>query len=47
MTKKNKDYNLEDRVIEFAVRIIRVAESLPKTKPGNLTYSNRVQNLSH
>jgi len=35
MTKKNKEFNLEDRLIDFAVRIIRVAESLPKTKAGN------------
>jgi four helix bundle protein len=35
MTKKNKEFNLEDRLIDFAVRIIRVAESLPKTKTGN------------
>ncbi len=35
MTKGNKEYNLEDRLIDFAVRIIRVAESLPKTKVGN------------
>jgi len=35
MTKKNKEHNLEERLIDFAVRIIRVAESLPKTKAGN------------
>ncbi len=35
MTKGNKEYNLEDRLIDFAVRIIRVAASLPKTKVGN------------
>lgn len=35
MTKENKKFNLEDRLIEFAVRIIHVAESLPKTKAGN------------
>jgi len=32
MTKENKEFNLEDRLIDFAVRIIKVAESLPKTK---------------
>ena len=32
MKKENKELNLEDRLIEFAVRIIHVAESLPKTK---------------
>ena len=35
MTKENKEFNLEDRLIDFAVRIIYVAESLPKTKAGN------------
>jgi four helix bundle protein len=34
MLKDSKDYNLEDRLIDFAVRIIRTAESLPKTKVG-------------
>ena len=28
-------YDLEDRLIDFAIQIIRVAESLPKTKVGN------------
>jgi four helix bundle protein len=35
VTKENKEFNLEDRLIDFAVRIIFVAESLPKTKAGN------------
>jgi four helix bundle protein len=35
MTKENKEFNLEDRLIDFAVRILHVAESLPKTKAGN------------
>jgi len=35
MTKENKEFNLEDRLIDFAVRIIHMAESLPKTKAGN------------
>ncbi len=35
MTKENKEVNLEDRLIDFAVRIIYVAESLPKTKAEN------------
>ena len=30
MTKENKEFNLEDRLIDFAVRIIYVAESQPK-----------------
>ena len=35
MTKENKEFNLEDRLIDFAVRIIHIAGSLPKTKAGN------------
>jgi four helix bundle protein len=35
MSKEQKTYDLEDRLIDFAVRIIRIAESLPKTKIGN------------
>ena len=35
MTEENKEFNLEDRLIYFAVRILHVAESLPKTKAGN------------
>ena len=29
-----KDYDLEDRLIEFAVKIIELAESLPNTRAG-------------
>jgi len=35
MTKENNVISLEDRLIDFAVRIIRIAESLPKSKTGN------------
>jgi four helix bundle protein len=35
MTKKGKDFDLEERLIDFAVRIIQGAESLPNTKVGN------------
>ena len=35
MSKEKKDFDLEDRLIDFAVLIIRTAESLPKTKVGN------------
>ena len=35
MSKASKIFDLEDRLIDFAVRIIRTAESLPKTKVGN------------
>ena len=30
----SKDYDLEDRLIEFAVKIIQLAESLPNTSAG-------------
>ncbi len=35
MLNANKEYDLEDRLIDFAVRIVHAAESLPKTKVGN------------
>tara|TARA_Y100000031_G_C7899598_1_gene238933 strand:- start:149 stop:529 length:381 start_codon:yes stop_codon:yes gene_type:complete len=35
MSKDNKIFDIEERLIGFAVRIIRTAESLPKTKVGN------------
>ena len=35
MSKENKLFDLEERLIDFAVRIIQMAESLPKTKVGN------------
>ena len=35
MSKDWKNFDLEDRLIDFAVRIIRIAESLPKTKTGS------------
>ena len=31
----NKPSDLEDRLIDFAVRVITVVEALPTTKPGN------------
>jgi len=34
MSKAGESYDLEDRLIEFAVRVIRAAESLPRTKTG-------------
>ena len=34
MSKDKRTYDLEERLIDFAVRIIRIAESLPKTKIG-------------
>ncbi|MGD9338516.1 MAG: four helix bundle protein [Syntrophobacterales bacterium] len=35
MSQENRVFDLEERLIDFAVRIIRIAESLPKTKVGN------------
>ena len=35
MSKDKRTFDLEERLIDFAVRIIRIAESLPKTKIGN------------
>ena len=34
MSKGNTSFDLEDRLIDFAVRIIRTSESLPKSKVG-------------
>ena len=33
--KNGKTYDLEERLIDFAVRIIRMVESLPNTRVGN------------
>ena len=33
--KENRKYDLEERLIDFAVRIINVVEALPKTRAGN------------
>jgi len=34
MSKEKQEYDLEERLIDFAVRIIRAADSLPKSKVG-------------
>ena len=34
MSKDKRIFDLEERLIDFAVRIIKIAESLPKTKVG-------------
>ena len=34
MSKENRIFDLEERLIDFAVRIIHTAESLPQTKVG-------------
>ncbi|MEA1981804.1 MAG: four helix bundle protein [candidate division Zixibacteria bacterium] len=35
LMKEKKKFDLEDRLIDFAVRVITVAGSLPKDKAGN------------
>jgi four helix bundle protein len=35
MSKEGKRYDIEDRLIDFAVRIIKLAGSLPKTSIGS------------
>jgi four helix bundle protein len=35
MSKEKPVFDLEDRLIDFAVRIIRLADSLPNTRVGN------------
>jgi four helix bundle protein len=34
MSKEKREFDLEERLIDFAVRIIRTADSLPKSKVG-------------
>ncbi len=34
MTKGKRVFDLEDRLLDFAVRVIRIAESLPRTRTG-------------
>jgi four helix bundle protein len=34
-TMHNQKYDLEDRLLEYSVRIIRVVEQLPNTRVGN------------
>ena len=35
MTRESTEYDLEERLIDFAVRVIRVAESLPNSRVGS------------
>ena len=35
MAKKTREYDLEDRLIDFAVAMIDIAEALPSTRAGN------------
>jgi four helix bundle protein len=34
-SKRNRAYNLEDRLLEFAANIVELTESLPNTRAGN------------
>lgn len=34
MTKESREFDLEERLIDFAVRVIRTVESLPKSRVG-------------
>jgi len=43
MLKEEKKYDIEDRLVDFAVRIIKVAGSLPKTKVGKHIESQLVR----
>ena len=43
MSKDNRIFDLEERLIDFAVRIIRTAESLPKTRAGNHIAGQRIR----
>ena len=35
MNEKEREYDIQERLIEFAVRMLNVAESLPNTRVGN------------
>ena len=35
MSKEERTFDLEERLIDFAIRIIRIVESLPRTRVGN------------
>ncbi|OGQ94839.1 MAG: hypothetical protein A2521_11220 [Deltaproteobacteria bacterium RIFOXYD12_FULL_57_12] len=43
MSKENSTFDIEERLIDFAVRITRTAETLLKTKTGN--HSPKKQNF--
>ena len=45
VSKDEKDFNLEDRLIDFAVRIIQFTESLPKTKAGKHIPDNSIDDV--
>ena len=43
MSNDRESFDLEERLIDFAVRIIRAAESLPKTKIGSHIYGQLIR----
>ena len=47
MTKWNSEFDLEDRLIDFAVRIIRTSEALPKTKVGKHIAGQLIRSGNH
>ena len=32
--KKDRQYDLQDRLVDYAVRIIKLSEAIPETKAG-------------
>ena len=46
MSKECREFDLEERLVDFAVSVIRTSESLPKTKNGN-HISGRLIPLGH
>ena len=44
MSKGTREYDLEDRLIDFTIRIIRTAEALPKTKENENFITSAVRN---
>jgi four helix bundle protein len=43
MSKETRTFDPEDRLIDFTIRIIVTAESLPKTKVGNHIAGQRIR----
>jgi len=46
MSKECREFDLEERLVDFAVRIIRTVESLPKTKIGNHISGQLIRSLN-
>jgi len=43
MTKETRNYDLQERVIEFAVRVLDAVECLPSSRVGNHVAAQLVQ----